>query len=70
MIGSDHEKHLASLVHNGRTHSRATTLKTDLEPLSGSRVFGYYARCVKEWVKVSGELTQDRRAWSKVYGSL
>ncbi len=34
----------------------------DLEPLSGSRVFGY-ARWRKDWVKASSELAQDRQAW-------
>ncbi len=41
----------------------ATTIKADLEPISGPRVFGQ-ARWRKDWVKVSSELTQDRRAWS------
>ncbi len=35
----------------------------DLETLSGLRVFGY-ARWRKDWVSVSSELAQDRRAWS------
>ncbi len=35
----------------------------DLKPLSGPRVFGN-ARWRKDWVKVSSELAQDRRAWS------
>ncbi len=39
------------------------TLKKDLEPLFGRRVFGY-ARRRKDWVKVFGELAQDCRAWS------
>ncbi len=39
----------------------ATTIKADLEPISGPRVFGH-AR--KDWVKVSSELAQDHRAWS------
>ncbi len=37
-------------------------IKGDLEPLSRLRVFGY-ARWGKDWVKVSSELAQDRRAW-------
>ncbi len=41
----------------------ATTIKADLEPISGPRVFGH-ARWRKDWVKVSSELAQDRRAWS------
>ncbi len=40
----------------------ATTIKADLEPLSAPRVFGYERRR-KDWVKVSSELAQDRRAW-------
>ncbi len=47
----------------GQLKTRATTIKADLEPLSGPRVFGH-ARCRKDWVKVSSELAQDRRAWS------
>ncbi len=39
-----------------------TTLKADLEPLSGPRVFGC-GRWRKDWVKDSSELAQDRRAW-------
>ncbi len=41
----------------------ATTIKTDLEQISGPRVFSH-ARWRQDWVKVSSELTQDRRAWS------
>ncbi len=41
----------------------ATTIKADLEPISGLLVFGY-ARGRKEWVKLSSELAQDRRAWN------
>ncbi len=41
----------------------ATAIKADLEPLPVPRVFGY-ARLRKDWVKVSSELTQDRRALS------
>ncbi len=41
----------------------ATTIKADLEPISGPRVFGH-ARWRKGWVKVSSELAQDRRAWN------
>ncbi len=40
-----------------------STIKADPEPLSGPRVFGY-ARRGKNWMNVSSELTQDRRAWS------
>ncbi len=40
----------------------ATTIKPDLEHLSGRRIFGY-ARWRKDWAKVSTELTQDGRAW-------
>ncbi len=37
----------------------ATTIKADLEPLSGPRVFGH-ARWRMDWVKVTCELAQDR----------
>ncbi len=40
----------------------ATTIKADLEPITGPRVF-VYARWRKDCVKVSSELAQDRRAW-------
>ncbi len=36
-----------------------TTIKADLEPLSGPRVFGH-ARWRMDWVKVTCELAQDR----------
>ncbi len=35
----------------------------DQEPFTGPRVFGH-ARWRKDWVKVSSELAQGRRAWS------
>ncbi len=41
----------------------ATTIRADLEPISGPQVFGH-ARWRKDWVKVSSERAQDRRAWS------
>ncbi len=47
----------------GQLKTWATTIKADLEPLSGPRVFGH-ARWRKDWVKFSSELAQDRRAWS------
>ncbi len=47
----------------GQLKTWATTIKADLEPISGPRVFGH-ARWRKDWVKVSSELAQDRRAWS------
>ncbi len=47
----------------GQLKTWATTIKADLEPISGPRDFGY-ARWRKDWVKVSSELSQDRRAWS------
>ncbi len=40
-----------------------TTIKADLEPISGPRIFGH-ARWRRDWVKVLSELAQDRRAWS------
>ncbi len=47
----------------GQQKTRGTTIKADLEPISGPRVFGH-AQWRKDWVKVSSELVQDRRAWS------
>ncbi len=47
----------------GQLKIGATTIKADLEPISGPRVFGH-ARWRLDWVKVSNELAQDRRAWS------
>ncbi len=47
----------------GQLKTRATTIKADLEPLFGPRVFSH-ARWKEDWVKVSSELAQDRRAWS------
>ncbi len=41
----------------------ATMIKAGLESYSGPRVYGN-ARWRKDWVKVSSELAQDRRAWS------
>ncbi len=42
----------------GQLKTWATTVKADLEPIFG------HARWRKDWVKVSSELVQDRRAWS------
>ncbi len=50
-------------LDGGQLKTWAATIKADLEPLSGPRVFGH-ARWRKDWVKVSSELAQDRRAWS------
>ncbi len=47
----------------GQLKTWATTTKADLKPISRPRVFGH-ARWRKDWVKVSSELVQDRRAWS------
>ncbi len=47
----------------GQLKTWATTIKADQEPISGPRVFGH-ARWRKDWVKVSSELAQDRRAWN------
>ncbi len=47
----------------GQLKTWATTTKADLEPISESRVFGH-ARWRKDWVNVSSELAQDRRAWN------
>ncbi len=46
-----------------RTGGQLKTIKADLEPISGPRVFGQ-ARWRKDWVKMSSVLAQDRRAWS------
>ncbi len=40
-----------------------TTVKADLEPHSGRRVFGH-ARWRKDWVKISSELARDRQLWN------
>ncbi len=42
----------------GQLKTWAITIKADLEPLSGPRVFGH-----ARWAKVSSELVQDRRVW-------
>ncbi len=47
----------------GQLKTWATTTKADLEPNSGPRVFRH-ARWRKDWVKVSSEVAQDRRAWN------
>ncbi len=47
----------------GQLKTWAIMIKADLEPISGPRVFGH-ARWRQDWVKVSSELAQDRRAWS------
>ncbi len=49
--------------HRPARGAGATTIKADLEPLSGRLVFGY-ARWRMDWVNVSSELAQGRRAWS------
>ncbi len=46
----------------GQQKTWATTITADLGPLFESRVF-VHARWRKDWVKVSIELAQDRRAW-------
>ncbi len=55
--------HLATAFSGGQLKTWATTIKADLEPISGLRVVGH-ARWRKDWVNVSSELAQDRRAWS------
>ncbi len=47
----------------GQLKTWASTVKADLAPLSGLRVFGH-ARWRKDGVKVPSELAKDRRAWS------
>ncbi len=46
----------------GQLKTWAITIKVNLEPLSGPRVFGH-VRWRKDWVKFSSELAQNRRAW-------
>ncbi len=43
----------------GQLKTWAPTIKADLEPISGPRVFGH-AQWRKDWVNVSSELAQDR----------
>ncbi len=45
----------------GQLKMWTTTIKAELEALSGPRVFGY-ARWTKDWAKASSDLAQDRRA--------
>ncbi len=47
----------------GQLKTWATTIKAGLEPISDPRIFGH-ARWRRDWMKVSSELAQDRRAWS------
>ncbi len=47
----------------GQLKTWATMIQADLEPTSGPRVSGH-ARWRQDWLKVSNELAQDRRAWS------
>ncbi len=47
----------------GQPKAWASTIKADLEQISGPRVFGH-ARWRNDWVKATSELTQDRRVWS------
>ncbi len=42
----------------GQLKTLAITIKADMEPISGPRVFGY-ARWRKDWMEVSCELAQD-----------
>ncbi len=46
----------------GQLKTWATTIKADLEPISGPRVFGH-AQWRMDLVKVSSELAQGHRAW-------
>ncbi len=46
----------------GQLKTWETMIKADLKPLYGPQVFGY-ARWRNDWLKVSNELAQDRRAW-------
>ncbi len=47
----------------GQLKAWETTIKADVEPIPGPRVFSH-ARRRKHWVKVSSELAQDRRTCS------
>ncbi len=47
----------------GQLKTWASTIKADLIPIFGPRVFGH-ARWIEGWVKVSSEPATDRRAWS------
>ncbi len=47
----------------GQLKTWETTIKADLEPIPGPRVFGH-ARRRKDWVKVSSDLAQDRQTCS------
>ncbi len=47
----------------GQLKTWATTIKADLEPISGPRFFSH-TRWRKGWVNLSSGLAQDRRAWS------
>ncbi len=49
--------------HQGPSPAHTNSNVADLESLSRLRVFGH-ARWKKDWVKVSNELAQDRRAWN------
>ncbi len=46
----------------GQLKTWAPTIRADLEPLFGQRVFGY-TWWRMDWMKDYGELAQDRRAW-------
>ncbi len=54
---------LPTPARKGQLKTWETTVKADLEPLFGPRVFSH-TRWRKDWVKVSSELAQNRRAWS------
>ncbi len=47
----------------GQLKTWTSTIKADLEPISGPRIFGH-ARWRQDGMKVSSELAQDHRAWS------
>ncbi len=46
----------------GQLKMWATTIKAGLQLLSEPQIFGF-AQWRKGWMKVSGDLAQDRRAW-------
>ncbi len=53
-----HETSPMEMTKIPSTHLATAAIKADLESLSD------HARWRKDWVKVSSELAQDRRAWS------
>ncbi len=57
------------LVSKRQLMACATTIKADLEPLSGRPVLGH-VRWRKVWAKFSSELAHDRRAWGALFSDV